>query len=78
MKFNILKILLYIVSFSFVPLMFDVATITNLRRPEIILPIVISAGLLVVYCIIVCIIVCVICISKRGLEYIIKTKKLYD
>ena len=51
MRFNILKILLYLISFSFIPLMFDVATLANLRRPEIILPIVISSGLLVIYCI---------------------------
>ena len=61
-KFNILKILLYLVSFSFIPLMFDVATLANLRRPEIILPIVISSGLLVIYCVFIF----VQCFRKHG------------
>lgn len=49
MKYIILKVLLYLLVLSFIPLMLEVTEIANISRPDLILPIIGTSLLIALY-----------------------------
>ncbi len=61
-KYKILRILLFLLTLSFIPLFLNIAEVTRLRRPDLFLPILISALLISCYFVIMLL----ICMYTHG------------